>query len=91
MKETTIAASEFKAKFMGMLDEVSQKGTSLVITKKGLPVAKLVPIAPAPIHRPFLGGWKDEIRVVGDIVNFNSADDWTFDEANIKPLKKRRK
>ena len=89
MKETTVAASEFKAKFMGMLDEVSQKGTSLVITKKGLPVAKLVPIAAT--HRPLLDGWKGEIRVLGDIVNFNNADDWTFDEANIKPLKKKRR
>jgi prevent-host-death family protein len=39
----TITATEFKAKCLAFLDEVQEKGTELVISKHGRPVARLVP------------------------------------------------
>jgi len=39
-----IAATEFKAKCLGLLDEVAKTGESVVITKRGRPVARLAPI-----------------------------------------------
>ena len=36
-----IKASEFKAKCLALLDEVERTRSSLVITKKGKPVAKV--------------------------------------------------
>jgi prevent-host-death family protein len=39
----TIQAGTFKAKCLALLDEVAQTHESLVITKYGKPVAKLVP------------------------------------------------
>lgn len=39
----TIQASEFKAKCLALLDEVARTGETIVITKHGEPVAKLVP------------------------------------------------
>lgn len=39
----TIQAGQFKAKCLALLDEVAQTNESLVITKHGKPVAKLVP------------------------------------------------
>ena len=44
-KSRTIAAGEFKAKCLALLDEVDRTKQPLVITKRGVPVAKLVPIA----------------------------------------------
>ena len=41
-----VKASEFKAKCLAFLDEVERTGDRLVITKKGKPVAEVVP------HRP---------------------------------------
>ena len=38
---TTIAAGEFKAKCLKLLDQVAEKRETLVITKHGKPVAQL--------------------------------------------------
>lgn len=39
----TIAASEFKAKCLALLDEVAETRETLVVTKRGKPVAKVEP------------------------------------------------
>ncbi|MHB8471125.1 MAG: type II toxin-antitoxin system Phd/YefM family antitoxin [Gaiellaceae bacterium] len=41
--QRTIAASEFKAKCLALLDEVAQTRETLVVTKRGKPVARVVP------------------------------------------------
>ncbi len=42
--QTTIGAGDFKTKCLKLLDDVAQTKEPLVITKRGRPVAKLVPI-----------------------------------------------
>lgn len=42
--QTTIGAGEFKAKCLQLLDDVAEQRRTLVITKHGKPVAKLVPV-----------------------------------------------
>jgi prevent-host-death family protein len=42
-----MAAGEFKAKCLGVLDEVARTGLSVVVTKRGKPVAEVVPIREA--------------------------------------------
>ena len=39
----SVAASEFKAKCLALLDEVAENGETLVVTKRGKPVAHVVP------------------------------------------------
>ncbi len=39
-----ISASQFKAKCLALLDDVSKTRLSLIVTKRGKPIAKLVPI-----------------------------------------------
>jgi len=39
-----ISAAEFKARCLGIMDEVLEKGRSFTITKRGRPVARLVPV-----------------------------------------------
>ena len=41
-------ASEFKAKCLGLMDEVAEHGGEIVITKNGKPVAKLTAFSRAP-------------------------------------------
>lgn len=41
----SIEANEFKAKCLALLDEVAQTRETLVVTKRGKPVAKVVPAA----------------------------------------------
>jgi prevent-host-death family protein len=62
-----IKASEFKAKCLALLDEVERTGGRLVITKKGRPVAELVPHKSK--KRGLLGLYKGRMEIVGDIIS----------------------
>lgn len=73
MKSTTVAASEFKAKCLRLLDQV-EEGEILVITKHGRPVAKVVPVSPP--KRILRGTWKGTVRIIGDIVHVDTSRDW---------------
>jgi prevent-host-death family protein len=60
-----IKASEFKAKCLAVLDEVGRTRQAVVITKRGKPVAELVPhTAPKRNARGILKG---RLEIVGDI------------------------
>jgi prevent-host-death family protein len=74
MKSTTVAASEFKAKCLRLLDQVEEEGRTLVITKRGRPVAKVVPASPP--KRSLRGTWKGLLKINGDIVHFDTSRDW---------------
>ena len=43
--ERTISASHFRTRCLALLDEVAETGTPLVVTKRGVPVARVVPLA----------------------------------------------
>ncbi len=63
----TIAAGEFKTRCLQLMEEVRRQHRSFVITKRGKPVAKLVPVdddAPVPVF----GFLKGRARITGDIV-----------------------
>jgi prevent-host-death family protein len=45
----SIPAGEFKAKCLALMDELEERGGEITITKRGRPVAKLVPFRPRPV------------------------------------------
>ncbi|MEL6351488.1 MAG: type II toxin-antitoxin system prevent-host-death family antitoxin [Cyanobacteria bacterium J06627_28] len=62
-----IAAGQFKAHCLRLMDQVQKTKEEIVITKYGKPIARLAPIAsesPASI----VGWMKDSIEITGDIV-----------------------
>jgi prevent-host-death family protein len=61
----TMPAGEFKAKCLRVMEEVRKYRTPVVITKKGRPVAKLVP--PDEPKRTVFGCMADKIKIVGDV------------------------
>jgi prevent-host-death family protein len=61
-----VSAGEFKARCLALMDEVRDGGGEYVITKRGAPVARLVPVAVQ--QRPLLGSMKGTVVVRGDIV-----------------------
>jgi prevent-host-death family protein len=63
---TTIAAGEFKAKCLKLLDEVAEKRETLIITKHGKPVAQLVPL---PAKKSLFGSMKGSVLYMGDIIS----------------------
>ena len=62
-----IAAGKFKATCLALLDEVQQSGEEIVITKRGKPVARLMPMDDT---RPeIFGRMKGTITILGEIVS----------------------
>lgn len=48
MTDVVMQASTFKARCLALLDEVANSRSTIVVTKHGKPVAKLVPINDEP-------------------------------------------
>jgi prevent-host-death family protein len=67
MKTKTIAAGTFKARCLAIMDEVQAKREAVVITKRGKPVVKLVPVEPE--KDDIFGFFKGKIKITGDIVS----------------------
>jgi prevent-host-death family protein len=44
MKVRSIPAGRFKAQCLALLDEVAETGIAVVVTKRGKPVARVVPV-----------------------------------------------
>jgi prevent-host-death family protein len=60
-----IPAGEFKARCLTLMDDVHNTREPVVITKRGKPVAKLVPADEE--NRDFIGRLKGVIKILGDI------------------------
>ncbi len=43
-----ISVSRFKAECLGLLEDISQTGEELVVTKRGRPLARVAPIGAVP-------------------------------------------
>ena len=56
----SIAAADFKAKCLKLMDRVRETGVEYVVTKHGEPVAKLVPYS-APHKRKLFGSMKGTV------------------------------
>jgi len=65
-----IAAGEFKAQCLALLDEVAETGKEIIVTKRGKPVAKVVPIEPPK-------SLEGSVTILGDIISpAFDEDDW---------------
>ena len=65
--ENSVPAGEFKAKCLKMLDDVQRQRKQVIITKRGRPVAKLVPVDEK--LESFIGSMKGTMDILGDIVS----------------------
>jgi prevent-host-death family protein len=63
----SIRASDFKAKCLEILDEVSRTGESVTILRRGRPVARLSPLLLTDVKHPQLT-LKGAFEIVGDII-----------------------
>jgi len=62
----TVGATEFKAKCLELIEEIhDNKRKAVVITKRGKPYVRLVPIE-QPIG-PFRGCMKGSVTILGDL------------------------
>ncbi|MDI7267201.1 MAG: type II toxin-antitoxin system Phd/YefM family antitoxin [Myxococcota bacterium] len=45
--ETAVSAAEFKTRCLALLDRVAKTGRAVIVTKRGRPVARVVPLEEA--------------------------------------------
>jgi prevent-host-death family protein len=64
MRGRRVAAGKFKAECLALLDRVARTGEPLVVTKRGKPVAKVVPI----VEEDAVASLRGSVTVLGDIV-----------------------
>lgn len=62
-----IQVSKFKATCLAVLDRVATTGKPLLVTRRGKPLARILP-AQAATWGSYLGAMKGTGRIVGDIV-----------------------
>lgn len=66
--EHSIGAGDFKARCLQLLDAVAQQREPLVITKRGKPVARLVPMPPeSSLFGALAGSVVDELDTIAPI------------------------
>jgi len=64
-----VAISEFKAKCLSLLDEVSKTKTPLRVTRRGKAVADVFPAIPAQEEGTWMGSLASEMEIHGDVVS----------------------
>jgi prevent-host-death family protein len=62
-----MAAGVFKANCLAVMDDVQAKHETIVITKHGKPVAKLVPVEPQ--GDDIFGFLRGKVTITGDVVS----------------------
>lgn len=81
MNERVVPASHFKAKCLALLDQVAETRVTLVITKRGRPVARVVPPDGGAPRKSLKGSVT--FLSPRDEDYFSTGEAWTFDEDNL--------
>ena len=81
MDKRYVAAAEFKANCLRLIDEVAQQRRPIIITKRGKPVAKLVPAETNAID--LFGRMAGTIKICGDIISPIEDAGWTGDDESV--------
>ena len=64
-----IPISKFKATCLAVLERVRTSGEAVLVTKRGEPVAEIVPASRPAAKKRELGALRDTGRIAGDIVS----------------------
>ena len=73
----TIAKSEFKATCLAVLERVRRTRTPIIITRRGEPIAEVIPPAFAGSRDGWLGAMRGTATIVGNFVTPASPPaDW---------------
>jgi antitoxin (DNA-binding transcriptional repressor) of toxin-antitoxin stability system len=70
-----IPAGQFKAQCLAIIDQLQNTGESVLITRRGKPIARLVRLPSAP--EDVFGYMADKVKIVGDIGGpITPLEDW---------------
>jgi len=72
-----IAISEFKAKCLALLQQVSKTKRPIRVTRFGRPIAEVIPPSSIQERAAWIGSMKDSMEIVGDIISpANEENEW---------------
>ena len=75
MPDLIVNATEFKARCLAILDDVDTNGTTVTVTKRGLPVATIKP-ARHKSWKPFKGVLAGKVKIPDNILDADGSDLW---------------
>ncbi len=64
-----VAISEFKAKCLSLLEEVSKTKTPLRVTRRGQAIADVIPASSDVEERNWMGSMSGNIEITGDVLS----------------------
>jgi len=67
--EDEVSISKFKATCLALLDRVKRTGRPILVTRKGEPIAQVIPAPPPSRPKSWLGSLRTTGRITGDIVS----------------------
>ena len=70
-----ISISQFKATCLAVLDKVKRTGRPVLVTRHGKPIALIDPPPPPERKTSWLGSYRSEGKIVGDIVSPACGED----------------
>ncbi len=73
----TIAISEFKATCLAVLEQVRRTGSPIIVTRRGKPIAEVIPPSLASAGDGWLGAMRGTATIAGDLMApAGNADEW---------------
>ena len=72
-----IPAAQFKSQCLAVMDQVSESGEPVIITKHGKPVVKLVPAEIA--GEDIFGFMVGKAKIVGNVETSTPVSDWNLE------------
>ena len=77
MEPEVVTISKFKATCLALLKKVQKTGETIIVTRKGEPVAMVVPPPLADKADKWLGSFRDSGEITGDIITpASDEEDW---------------
>ncbi len=73
---TTLLVSDFKSRCLSVLDRVHTNGETVLITRRGKLLAKVVPATGSLTGQRQFGALAGEATTKGDLVHASFAGDW---------------
>lgn len=73
----TVSISKFKATCLALLKRVKRTGKPILVTRRGEPIAEIVPPSPPAARVGWLGMFASAGKILGDVVSPASDEtDW---------------
>jgi len=73
---TTFLISDFKARCLAIIEKVHSDGESVLVTRRGKPLVRVLPAFERPAASRKLGALSGEAFAKGDIVHTCFGHDW---------------